>query len=69
MRLLPEEERQETLAILARNRVEVEKQLAALPIVIETPSMVGVRRSGGGQGVVQCGTGGAALHAMRTHGP
>lgn len=40
MRVLPEEERLETLAILERNRKEVERALQAMPIVIETPSQV-----------------------------
>ena len=40
MRLLPEEERLETLAILDQNRREVERQMSVLPIVIETPSQV-----------------------------
>lgn len=44
MRMLPEEERLETLAILEQNRSEVERHLQALPITIETPSQVGVGR-------------------------
>ncbi len=40
MRILPEQERLETLHILACNREEVERQLAGLPIIIETPSMI-----------------------------
>jgi hypothetical protein len=37
---LPEAERQETLALLQQNRQEVEAKLSALPIIIETHSMV-----------------------------
>ncbi|KAL6763406.1 flagellar/basal body protein [Haematococcus lacustris] len=40
MRLLPEEERLETLSILERNRVDVERALQSMPIVIETPSQI-----------------------------
>eukprot|EP00877_Chromochloris_zofingiensis_P007501 jgi/Chrzof1/3003/Cz12g07200.t1 len=40
MRMLPEEERLETLAILEQNRSEVERHLQALPITIETPSQI-----------------------------
>jgi len=38
MRMLPEEERLETLAILQKNRQEVERALQVMPIIIETPS-------------------------------
>jgi hypothetical protein len=37
---MPESERQETLALLQQNRQEVEAKLSALPIIIETHSMV-----------------------------
>ncbi|GFH06303.1 4-diphosphocytidyl-2 C-methyl-D-erythritol synthase [Haematococcus lacustris] len=40
MRLLPEEERLETQSILERNRVDVERALQSMPIVIETPSQI-----------------------------
>lgn len=40
MRLLPEEERLETLAILERNKHDVERALQGLPIIIETPSQI-----------------------------
>lgn len=40
MRMLPEEERLETLAILENNRREVESAIQRLPIIIETPSAV-----------------------------
>jgi hypothetical protein len=50
MRLLPEGERRDTLALLEQNRAEVERQLAALPIIIETPSQVCVCGAGGGGG-------------------
>mmetsp|Transcript_25560 Transcript_25560/g.64845 ORF Transcript_25560/g.64845 Transcript_25560/m.64845 type:complete len:296 (-) Transcript_25560:370-1257(-) len=40
MRLLPEEERLETLAILERNKRDVEKALQSMPIIIETPSQI-----------------------------
>ncbi len=40
MRVLPEGERQEMLAILAKNREEVEKAIQKLPFVIETPSQI-----------------------------
>lgn len=40
MRMLPEEERLETLGLLEANRLEVEKQLQQLPILIETPGQV-----------------------------
>ncbi|GBF95728.1 hypothetical protein Rsub_08710 [Raphidocelis subcapitata] len=39
MRVMPEEERTETLALLERNRGEVEAALAAMPIVVETAGM------------------------------
>ncbi|KIY96606.1 hypothetical protein MNEG_11355 [Monoraphidium neglectum] len=41
MRIMPEEERAETLALLERNKAEVEGALSALPIVVET---LGTRR-------------------------
>jgi hypothetical protein len=41
MRILGDEERQETLAVLAANRADTERQLQGLPIVIET---LGLRR-------------------------
>lgn len=37
---MPESERLETLALLQQNRQEVEAKLSALPIIIETHSMV-----------------------------
>lgn len=40
MRMLPEEERLDTLAILERNRQEVERQLQNLPLLIETPGQI-----------------------------
>ncbi len=40
MRILPEEERLETLAILEQNRIEIDRQIQGLPIIIETPSMI-----------------------------
>ena len=40
MRLMPEAERLETLAILDANRREVEQEIQALPFVIETPSAI-----------------------------
>jgi Calmodulin-binding len=40
MRIMPEEERLETLAILETNRLEVEQEIQKLPFVIETPSAV-----------------------------
>jgi hypothetical protein len=45
---MPEEERAETLALLERNKAEVEGALSALPIVVETLGTVG--REGGRQG-------------------
>jgi hypothetical protein len=36
MRILSEEERQETLSVLTANRADTERQLQAMPIVIET---------------------------------
>lgn len=39
MRLMPESERQETLALLERNRGEVEAALAAMPIIVETHTL------------------------------
>lgn len=42
LRQMPETERQETLALLQQNRQEVEAKLSALPIIIETHSMVRV---------------------------
>jgi hypothetical protein len=38
MRIMPEEERLETLKILDANRVEIEEEIQKLPFVIETPS-------------------------------
>ncbi|KAK9822379.1 hypothetical protein WJX81_005307 [Elliptochloris bilobata] len=38
MRVLPEEEREEMLGALGRTRAELERQMQALPFVIETPS-------------------------------
>ena len=40
MRVMPEDERQETLAILNANRAEVEEEIQQLPFVIETPSAI-----------------------------
>lgn len=40
MRIMSDDERLETLAILSSNRVEVEAELQQLPFVIETPSAV-----------------------------
>jgi len=40
LRQLREEERLHTLEVLEANRAEVEARLAALPIIIETPSQV-----------------------------
>ena len=40
MRLLPEEERLETLQILQKNREEVERAIQGLPLRIETPSAI-----------------------------
>jgi hypothetical protein len=40
---MPESERLETLALLAQNRSEAEAKLAALPITVETHSMVRCR--------------------------
>mmetsp|Transcript_12775 Transcript_12775/g.34834 ORF Transcript_12775/g.34834 Transcript_12775/m.34834 type:complete len:297 (-) Transcript_12775:213-1103(-) len=40
MRLLPDEERLETLAILAKNKQDVERAIQALPLRIETPSAI-----------------------------
>lgn len=37
---MPESERLETLALLQQNRQEVEAKLSALPITVETHSMV-----------------------------
>ena len=38
--MLPEEERQETLVMLAKNKDDVDKAIRALPFVIETPSQI-----------------------------
>ncbi|KAJ9513997.1 hypothetical protein QJQ45_021078 [Haematococcus lacustris] len=62
MRLLPEEERLETLSILERNRVDVERALQSMPIVIETPSQIRrkdemERRLPRDWWVTQCGSG------------
>jgi hypothetical protein len=38
MRIMPEEERLETLRILDANREEVEGEIQKLPFIIETPS-------------------------------
>jgi hypothetical protein len=46
MRVMPEGERQETLALLQRNRADVEAALAAMPIVVETAGAVSRRREG-----------------------
>lgn len=40
LRQMPEAERLSTLQLLDTNKAEVEARLAALPIIIETPSMV-----------------------------
>ena len=40
MRLLDEKERQETLAVLARNFEEVMRGIRALPFVTETPGQI-----------------------------
>ncbi|GAX83094.1 hypothetical protein CEUSTIGMA_g10520.t1 [Chlamydomonas eustigma] len=40
MRLLPEDERLETLTVLQKNRHEVERALQALPLRIETPGQI-----------------------------
>mmetsp|Transcript_26801 Transcript_26801/g.63575 ORF Transcript_26801/g.63575 Transcript_26801/m.63575 type:complete len:90 (+) Transcript_26801:885-1154(+) len=40
MRMMPEDERMETLAILAQNKAAVEAQLAQLPFTVETPSQI-----------------------------
>mmetsp|Transcript_4200 Transcript_4200/g.10791 ORF Transcript_4200/g.10791 Transcript_4200/m.10791 type:complete len:272 (-) Transcript_4200:93-908(-) len=39
-RLMPEDERLQTLAMLESNKVEVEKHLSLLPFVAETPSQI-----------------------------
>ncbi|KXZ51626.1 hypothetical protein GPECTOR_12g590 [Gonium pectorale] len=40
MRLMPEEERQETLEVLKQNREEVDRAIQGLPLRIETPSAI-----------------------------
>jgi hypothetical protein len=40
MRLLPEDERLDTLAVLQKNRQDVERALQALPLRIETPGQI-----------------------------
>ncbi|KAG2494455.1 hypothetical protein HYH03_007507 [Edaphochlamys debaryana] len=40
MRLMPEEERQETLELLKKNRDEVDRAIQGLPLRIETPSAI-----------------------------
>ncbi len=40
MRLLPEEERLETLAALQKSRQEMERAMQALPLRIETPGQI-----------------------------
>lgn len=40
MKLMPEQERVETLQILERNKAEAMNQLTKLPFVVETPSMI-----------------------------
>ncbi|MEW5301363.1 MAG: hypothetical protein WDW36_004226 [Sanguina aurantia] len=40
MRMLDEEERLETLAILTRNRAEIDRAIQGLPIIIETPGQI-----------------------------
>lgn len=64
LRQMPEAERLETLQLLQQNRQEVEAKLSALPIVVETPSLVSSCSRRRGEEV--CGrTIGAATHGMQ----
>lgn len=49
---MPESERLETLALLERNRAEVEVALSAMPIIIETHTLVREGGEAGAEGLI-----------------
>jgi hypothetical protein len=53
---MPEAERLATLQLLDANKAEVEARLAALPIIIETPSAVSNAAEACMQGLLQAAT-------------